>query len=103
MPGIDPEARAEKGAKKGTIAVLFKVSASGELTDIIVESSDVPESVQQEAIRKFSTWKFTPRKVDGVPIDSEFRAMFKFSESKRTRRKVGFPPDETVRILSAPL
>jgi protein TonB len=68
---------AKQGGISGTVEVSFKIDANGAVRDVRVIKG--PAVLAQAAVTAVADRKYRPTRVDGVPIETEASAVFKFT------------------------
>lgn len=68
--------------KAGVVVLLFTVSTEGRAEQIEVESSDLPESYQAQAVRTLKTWRWKPEMKNGVAVTTRMRMPMRFQLQK---------------------
>ena len=72
--------RAELRGIEGTVRVQFTVTATGEVRDAVVIAADPPGEFDEAALSAVERWRYRPRVVEGVPVESVgVQALFEFS------------------------
>jgi protein TonB len=72
-----PQAAAAKGVE-GFVEVRFNVSTQGTVSDVTIVQSQPAEIFDRAAIAAVRRWKYNPKFVDGVPVESRMQVRLKF-------------------------
>lgn len=75
-PAYPPNAKRQR--IEGRVVLEFTITSDGRVEDIEVVGSEPPNIFDREAIRAAQRWRFTPRKIDGVPTTGRGRKALTF-------------------------
>ena len=72
----DYPSRALSSGKEGWVALSLVVSASGDVTEAMVEQSSGGEEFEVAALRAVAQWKYEPATQEGVPVEALWWAKY---------------------------
>jgi TonB family protein len=79
-----PQDAARKGIE-GSVDVSFTVTSQGKVTDVLVLDSEPSEIFNRSAVAAVRRWKYDPKTINGVPVEShqQLRLQFKLDPHGR--------------------
>jgi len=72
VSGFDFPLRLKKKAVRGTLVLLVKLNPEGDVTDVSLESSDLPQ-FDSFVLGEVKRWRFTPPTQQGRPVNAKAR------------------------------
>lgn len=85
-PVLDPEAGANNRENKivfaasGKIILVLWINDNGNVVDVLIEESDLPEIFSQTAVKAFRELKFSPGELDGKAVGSVMRIEVRYDD-----------------------
>ena len=70
--------RALRQRIEGWVELTFTVTATGDVTDVVVVDSQPRREFDREAVRALGQWKFKPRITNGKPVSASARQRLEF-------------------------
>ncbi|MDB6013717.1 MAG: energy transducer TonB [Gammaproteobacteria bacterium] len=79
-----PRDAARKGIE-GSVDVSFTVTSQGKVTDVLVLDSEPSEIFNRSAVAAVRRWKYDPKTIGGVPVESHLQLRLQFKLDPRSR------------------
>jgi protein TonB len=79
-----PKDAARKGIE-GSVDVSFTVTSQGKVTDVLVLDADPSEIFNRSAVAAVRRWKYDPKTINGVPVESHQQLRLQFKLDPRGR------------------
>jgi TonB family protein len=79
-----PQDAARKGIE-GSVDVSFTVTSQGKVTDVLVLDADPSEIFNRSAVAAVRRWKYDPKTINGVPVESHLQLRLQFKLDPRGR------------------
>jgi TonB family protein len=79
-----PKDAARKGIE-GSVDVSFTVTSQGKVTDVLVLDAEPSEIFNRSAVAAVRRWKYDPKTINGVPVESHLQLRLQFKLDPRGR------------------
>jgi TonB family protein len=79
-----PQDAARKGIE-GSVDVSFTVTSQGKVTDVLVLDAEPSEIFNRSAVAAVRRWKYDPKTINGVPVESHQQLRLQFKLDSRGR------------------
>jgi len=79
-----PQDAARKGIE-GSVDVSFTVTSQGKVTDVLVLDAEPSEIFNRSAVAAVRRWKYDPKTINGVPVESHLQLRLQFKLDPRGR------------------
>jgi TonB family protein len=79
-----PKDAARKGIE-GSVDVSFTVTSQGKVTDVLVLDAEPSEIFNRSAVAAVRRWKYDPKTINGVPVESHQQLRLQFKLDSRGR------------------
>ena len=79
-----PHDAARKGIE-GSVDVSFTVTSQGKVTDVLVLDAEPSEIFNRSAVAAVRRWKYDPKTINGVPVESHLQLRLQFKLDSRGR------------------
>lgn len=73
-----PARAKRRGIEAGVVTVEYTIDSSGSVKDAVVVKADPPSFFDEAVLDAIRQWKYQPKLVNGVPVDSRQKFTFRF-------------------------